>query len=216
MDGKAAVISNDLIEYVRTVGINEPDVLRRLRAETALLPNAQMQITPEQGQCLRVLLMAICAKKTLEIGVFTGYSSTLTAMTLPSDGRIVACDVSPEYTSVARRYWKEAGVESKVDLRLGPALETLRSLGEDVFDFAFIDADKSSYDAYYEYALKLVRRGGMIALDNMLWHGRVLDKDSRDPDVVAIQKLNRKICEDARVAAALVPVGDGLTIALRL
>lgn len=216
VDGKATVISEDLIEYVRTVGVNEPNVLQRLRAETAQLPNAHMQISPEQGQFLRVLLAAIGAKKTLEVGVFTGYSSTLTAMTLPADGRIVACDVSAEYTNVARRYWKEAGVEPKVDLRLGPALETLRSLDWNQFDFAFIDADKSSYDAYYECALKLVRRHGMIAFDNMLWHGRVLEKDSQDPDLLAIQKLNRKIRDDARVTAALVPVGDGITIALKL
>lgn len=217
MNGKAAALSEDLIHYVRTVGINEPDVLRRLREETARLPNAQMQITPEQGQFLRVLLTSIGAQKTLEIGVFTGYSSTLAAMSLPEDGRVVACDISKDYTNVARRYWKEAGVESKIDLRLGPALETLRTLldqehAAESFDFAFIDADKSSYDAYYEVALKLVRPGGLIALDNMLWHGSVLDEDSRDPDVLAIQALNRKIREDVRVVAALVPIGDGLTI----
>lgn len=218
MDEKALVINEALINYVRSVGVNEPDVLRRLREETARLPNAHMQITPEQGQFLSVILKAIGAKKTLEIGVFTGYSSTLTALALPAGGHIVACDISEEYTSIARRYWKEAGVEPKIELRLGPALETLRKLAAEEgapesFDFAFIDADKSSYDAYYERALQLIRPGGMIALDNMLWHGRVLDKNSRDADVLAIQALNRKIREDARVVAALVPVGDGITVA---
>ncbi|MGH9654233.1 MAG: class I SAM-dependent methyltransferase [Bryobacteraceae bacterium] len=211
-------MSEALINYVRGVGVNEPGVLRRLREETARLPNAQMQITPEQGQFLRVILKAIGAKKTLEIGVFTGYSSTLTALALPAGGRVIACDRSEEYTTIARRYWKEAGVEGKIELRLGPALETVRKLVEsekarETFDFAFIDADKSAYDAYYECALQLVRRGGIIALDNMLWHGRVLDQDSRDPDTLAIQALNRKIREDQRVVAALVPVGDGITVA---
>jgi caffeoyl-CoA O-methyltransferase len=217
VDEKAPVTSEALIDYVRRVGVTEPGVLRRLREETARLPNAQMQITPEQGQFLRVILKAIGAKKTLEIGVFTGYSSTLTALALPSDGRIVACDRSEEYTSVAQRYWKEAGVAAKIELRLGPALETVRKLVEDKtargsFDFAFIDADKSSYDAYYENALQLVRQGGMIALDNMLWHGRVLDENTRDADTLAIQALNRKIRDDERVVAALVPVGDGITV----
>lgn len=211
-------MSEALINYVRSVGVNEPGVLQRLREETARLPNAQMQITPEQGQFLGVILKAIGAKKTLEIGVFTGYSSTLTALALPADGRVIACDRSEEYTAIARRYWKEAGVEGKIELRLGPALETVRKLVEsekarETFDFAFIDADKSAYDAYYESALQLVRRGGIVALDNMLWHGRVLDEDSRDPDTLAIQALNRKIREDQRVVAALVPVGDGIRVA---
>lgn len=211
-------MSEALINYVRGVGVNEPGVLRRLREETARLPNAQMQITPEQGQFLRVILKAIGAKKTLEIGVFTGYSSTLTALALPAGGRVIACDRSEEYTTIARRYWKEAGVEGKIELRLGPALETVRKLVEsekarETFDFAFIDADKSAYDAYYELALQLVRRGGIIGLDNMLWHGRVLEENSRDPDTLAIQALNRKIREDQRVVAALVPVGDGITVA---
>lgn len=217
MNEKAPVTSEALVDYVRRVGVKEPDVLRRLREETARMPNAQMQITPEQGQFLRVILKAIGAKKTLEVGVFTGYSSTLTALALPADGRVIACDRSEEYTSVARRYWKEAGVEGKIDLRLGPALDTVRKLVEDktargTFDFAFIDADKSSYDAYYESALQLVRQGGMIALDNMLWHGRVLDENTRDADTLAIQALNRKIRDDERVVAALVPVGDGITV----
>jgi caffeoyl-CoA O-methyltransferase len=209
-----------IIEYVRSVGVNEPEVLRRLREETARYPNAQMQITPEQGQLFRVLLGAIGARKALEIGVFTGYSSTATALALPPDGQVVALDSSEEFTRMARRYWKEAGVEGKIDLRLGPAAETLQALlGEGAagtFDFAFIDADKASYDVYYELALKLVRSQGLIAIDNTLWRGEVLDGGTRDRDVVALRALNQKLHGDGRVASVLLPVGDGLTLALKL
>jgi predicted O-methyltransferase YrrM len=207
-------------EYVRAVGVNEPDVLRRLREETAGYPNAQMQISPEQGQFFRVLLAAIHARKTLEIGVFTGYSSIATALALPPDGRVVACDSSAEYTKVARRYWKEAGIEQKIDLRLGPAPETLRALLEEraaeSFDFVFIDADKTGYDLYYELSLQLVRRGGLIALDNMLRRGDVVNREIVDPDVLAIRALNQKLHQDARVFSVLLPLADGLTVALKL
>ncbi len=178
-----------------------------------------MQISPEQGQFFRVLLGAIGARRTLEVGVFTGYSSIITAMALPPDGRVVACDVSEEFTAVAKRYWKEAGVDQKIELRLAPAAETLQRLIDDgasaTFDFAFIDADKTGYDTYYEQALQLVRPGGLIALDNMLSHGRVLENESSEADVVAIQKLNEKIHKDPRVLAVLVPIADGLTLAQR-
>jgi predicted O-methyltransferase YrrM len=209
------------MNYVHAVGMNEPEVLRRLREETAGRPDAQMQITPEQGQFMRVLLAAIGAKRTLEVGVFTGYSSTVTAMALPHDGRVVACDVSKEYTDIARRYWSEAGVEHKIELRLGPALETLHKLLDEdgaggTFDYAFIDADKPAYGAYYELALKLTRRGGLITFDNMLWHGRVLEHDTRDAGVAAVQALNQKIHDDARVLAVLLPIADGMTVALKL
>ncbi|MGI9074947.1 MAG: class I SAM-dependent methyltransferase [Bryobacteraceae bacterium] len=207
-------------KYIRNWGVSEVDALRRLREETARQPQAAMQIAPEQGQFLQVLLGAIGARNTLEVGVFTGYSSTVSALALPPDGRVIACDLNQEFTSIARRYWKEAGVENKIELRLGHAAETLRALLEEhraeTFDFAFIDADKTSYDLYYELALKLIRKGGLIALDNMLWHGRVLDTHSQDPDVLAIQALNRKIHSDSRVMAVLLPVADGMTLARKL
>jgi predicted O-methyltransferase YrrM len=209
-----------LSKYIRRWGVNEVDALRRLREETALHPQAAMQIAPEQGQFLQVLLAAIGARNTLEVGVFTGYSAMVTALALPSDGRVIACDLNEEFTSVAKRYWKEAGVDHKIDLRLGLAAETLRALLEEnragTFDFAFIDADKTSYDLYYELALKLIRKDGLIALDNMLWHGSVLDTHSHDPDVLAIQALNQKIHNDSRVMAVLLPIADGMTLARKL
>jgi len=217
---KTCASSGVIGDYVRELAVNEPAVLRRLREETASHPQSQMQITPVQGQFFRVLLGAIHAKKTLEVGVFTGYSSTATAMALPEDGRLVACDMSEEFTSIARRYWREAGVERKIELRLGPALETLKALiaegAAGTFDFAFIDAEKSEYGSYYELALELIRPGGLIALDNMLWHGRVLDAQSHDPGVLAIRALNQKIHGDSRVEAVLLPFADGLTLARKI
>jgi predicted O-methyltransferase YrrM len=207
-----------LSKYVRSLGVTEIDVVRRLREETALHPHGDMQIAPEQGQFFQVLLGAIAARNTLEVGVFTGYSSLVTALALPPDGRVVACDLNEE--SMARRYWKEAGVEHKIELRLGPAAETLKTLLEEyraeTFDFAFIDADKPSYDLYYELALKLIRKGGLIALDNMLWGGRVLETQSHDSGVLAIQALNKKIHNDSRVLAVLLPIADGMTLARKL
>lgn len=206
--------------YIRTFGVSETDVLRRLREETALHPKGNMQIAPEQGQFLQVLVGAIGARNALEVGVFTGYSSIVTAMALPPDGHLVACDRSEEFTSIARRYWKEAGVEQKIELRLGPAAESLKTLLEEhraeTFDFTFIDADKCSYELYYELALELTRKCGLIAMDNTLWHGRVLDSDSQDADVLAIQRLNRKIHNDSRVQAVLLPIADGMTLARKL
>jgi predicted O-methyltransferase YrrM len=212
-------VSEDLTEYIRGVTVRESDLFRRLREETAKRPNAMMQISAEQGQFMDLLVRMIGAKRTLEVGVFTGYSSTTVALALPPDGRIIACDVSDEYTSVARRYWREAGVEHKIDLRLGPAVETLDALlsqhQADSFDFAFIDADKENYDHYYERALKLLRPGGLIAIDNVLWHGKVLDKSIQDDDTRAIRALNKKLHHDERVFLSLVPVGDGMTLALK-
>ncbi|MFL6351177.1 MAG: class I SAM-dependent methyltransferase [Bryobacteraceae bacterium] len=209
-----------LSTYVRTWGVTEVDAVRRLREETALHPQGNMQIAPEQGQFLQVLLRAMGARNTLEVGVFTGYSTTVTALALPPEGRVIACDVNDEFTSIARRYWKEAGVEHKIELRLGPAAETLRELlaqhRADTFDFAFIDADKTNYDLYFELALKLTRKGGLIAIDNTLWHGRVLQPHSRDADVLAIQALNRKLHNDSRVLPVLLPIADGMTLALKL
>jgi predicted O-methyltransferase YrrM len=205
--------------YLVNTSVRETDVARRLREETQKLPQAQMQIGPDQGQFLQLLVQLIQAKKTLEVGVFTGYSSLWVATGLPDHGRVVACDVSEEYTSIARRYWKEAGVDHKIDLQLRPALETLDKLlvsgGAETFDFAFIDADKSNYDNYYERILRLVRRGGVVAIDNTIWSGRVANPEETDSDTVAIRKLNEKLHRDERVALSMLTVGDGLTLAMR-
>ena len=211
--------SREIVDYVRSVTVQEPPVLVHCREETASHPRAVMQIAAEQGQLFRVLLAALNAKKTLEIGVFTGYSSTVTALALPADGRVIACDISDEYTREARRYWKEAGVTDKIELRLGPAAQTLEQLHHEghagTFDFAFIDADKTGYDRYYELSLPLVRQGGMIMFDNMLRGGRVLNRDTGDPDIQAIQDLNVKLGRDPRVVVALLAVADGITLAVK-
>ena len=206
-------------QYLVKTSVRETDVARRLREETQQLPMAQMQIGPDQGQFLQLLVQLIRAQKTLEVGVFTGYSALWVAAALPDEGKIVACDVSEEYTAVARRYWKEAGVDHKIDLRLRPALETLDELlaqgGASTFDFAFIDADKSNYDNYYERALQLIRTGGLIAVDNTIWSGRVADPNESDTDTIAIRKLNEKLHRDERVALSMLTVGDGLTLAMK-
>ncbi len=212
-------VAEDITKYIQSVTLREPEVLKRLREETAKLPNAIMQISPEQGQFMGMLIRLLGAKLTLEVGVFTGYSSIAVALALPEDGRIVACDVNEEYTSVAQRYWREAGVDHKIGLRLAPAVETLdRLLAEGksgAFDFAFIDADKENYDGYYERALKLLRPGGLIAVDNVLWHGKVLDESVQDADTRAIRALNEKLYKDERVWVSLLPIGDGMTLACK-
>lgn len=206
-----------LYAYLVKTTLREPPLLERLRHETATLPAGRMQISPEQGQLMALLVELIGARRTLEVGVFTGYSSTVVALSLPSDGKIVACDVSDEWTGIARRYWREAGVESKIDLHVRPALETLDALiaaGESgSFDFAFIDADKPGYDAYYERSLQLVRTGGLIAIDNTLWSGAVADPSDTSDSTRALRALNQKIAKDPRVTASLVPIGDGLYLA---
>ncbi|HEU0140734.1 MAG TPA: class I SAM-dependent methyltransferase [Bryobacteraceae bacterium] len=205
--------------YIQDVSRREPDLLRRVREETARLPEAHMQITPEQGQFLGLLVRLLEATQVLEVGVFTGYSSLSLALALPDHGRIVACDRSEEFTSMARRYWREAGVEHKIDLRLGPALDTLDGLLSErrkgTFDLAFIDADKQNYDNYYERALLLIRPGGLIAIDNVLWHGVVIDETTNDDSTIAIRTFNRKIHQDDRVWVSMVPIGDGLTLVLK-
>jgi predicted O-methyltransferase YrrM len=219
MSSEHLEISGDLWEYIRLVSLREPDVLRRLREETAPLPQAMMQISPEQGQLMSLLVRLLGARRTLEIGVFTGYSSTAVALALPAGGKIIACDVSEEWTAIARRYWREAGVAEKIDLRLRPALETLDALlaaGEaGAFDFAFIDADKSNYLNYYEGCLRLLRPGGLIAVDNVLWHGAVIDAAKKDEDTLAIREFNQRLSRDERVWLSLLPVSDGLTLALK-
>lgn len=203
--------------YVSETLVKETPLQRRLREETARLPMGMMQIGADQGAFLALLVRLIGARRTLEIGTFTGYSALTVASALPADGKLIACDVSEEWTSIGRRYWREAELENRIDLRLGPAAETLRSLlaaGEaGRFDFAFIDADKSNYDTYYELSLQLLRPNGLIAIDNVLWSGSVLDEKKRDADTTALRALNLKVRDDARVESVLLTVGDGLTLA---
>lgn len=219
MSNRTLSVNDRLYDYLTAHSLRESDVLKRLRAETARLPMARMQIAPEQGQFMALLVRLLGARKTLEVGVFTGYSSLCVAQALPPGGKHVACDVSEEWTSIGRRYWQEAGVAEKIDLRLAPALATLDALlaegQEGSFDFAFIDADKLSYDAYYERALRLVRPGGLIAIDNVLWGGSVADPSDQDEDTRAIRALNDKIHQDDRVEMSLLPLGDGLTLAMK-
>lgn len=206
-------------EYLIRNSLREPEVMRRLREETAKLPRASMQIAPEHGQFMGLLLELTGARRTIEVGVFTGYSALAAALALPADGRIVACDVSEEYTAVARRYWKEAGVDHMIDLRLRPAVETLRELIEDgqqgSYDFVFIDADKTSYDSYYEFGLELARPGGLIMIDNVLWSGRVADEREQDADTLALRALNKKLHADSRITLSMLPVSDGVTLAVK-
>jgi len=212
-------ITDSLWEYMRSVTLREPELLRRLREETAPDPNSSFQISAEQGQFMALLMHLIGARRTIEIGVYTGYSALAVALALPEDGRIVACDINPEWTSVARRYWREAGVDHKIDLRLAPALVTLDHLIEsglgNQFDFVFIDADKTNYANYYERALVLLRRGGLIGVDNVLWYGRVIDASFDDPDTRAIRAFNAQLKNDDRVWLSMLPVRDGLTLACK-
>jgi caffeoyl-CoA O-methyltransferase len=213
---RSTFLSHGIEGYIVDATVREHPLLAELRHETAPMRGAGMQIGSDQGQFMGLLARAIGAKRYLEIGVFTGYSSLAMALALPEDARIVACDVSPEYTAVARRYWQRAGVQKKIDLRLGPALETLDAMiaaGEEPFDVAFVDADKEHYDGYYERCLKLVRRGGLILLDNMLWEGLVIDPSVHDEETEAIRALNRKAGRDERVDVSLLSLGDGVLIA---
>ena len=216
-----AIRLNDATEaYLRRVSVRESDVQRRLRAETASLDHAGMQIGPEQGQLMRFLAGLIGARYAIEIGVFTGYSALSVALALPEDGQLIACDVSEEWTSIARRYWSEAGVGPKILLSLGPALDTLEGLIRNgrggTFDFAFIDADKASYDQYYERCLVLLRPGGLVLADNVLWSGKVADERDNSDDTLALRAFNAKLRDDARIELCMLPVGDGLTIARKL
>jgi caffeoyl-CoA O-methyltransferase len=212
-------IGNELWEYMRRVTLREPAILQRLREETAHLPNSNFQISAEQGQFMGLLMHLIGACRTIEVGVYTGYSALSVALALPNDGRVIACDINEEWTSVGRRYWREAGVDGKIDLRLGPALATLDTLiasGQaKQYDFVFIDADKTNYANYYERALVLLRSGGLIAVDNVLWSGRVIDASFDDPDTRAIRAFNERILNDDRVWLSMLPVRDGLTLACK-
>jgi predicted O-methyltransferase YrrM len=211
-------LTEALQRYVTAHGSRETAVQKRLRAETLKQPMAQMQIGAEQGALLQILARLLGARRCIEIGTFTGYSALAVAMVLPPNGRIVCCDISEEWTSIARRYWKLAKVDRKIDLRLAPALRTLDELvrkEKTKYDFAFIDADKANYQNYFERCLKLLRPGGLIAIDNTLWSGRVLDKGSAEKDTRAIQAFNRSLQRDPRVDVALLTVGDGLSLALK-
>lgn len=212
--------TKNLYSYLLSVGVRDSEILQQLREENAQHPRSVMQIAPEQGQFMGLLVQLLGVKKALEVGVFTGYSSLIVAMALPADGQLIACDISDEYTTIARKYWEKAGVAHKVDLRIAPALDTLdRLIAEghsNSFDFAFIDADKSNYDNYYERALQLVRAGGLIAVDNVLWSGRVAEPtEKQDNRTKRIHALNQKIHSDERVSMSLVPIADGLMLAMK-
>ncbi len=217
MSKRSIGLSAKLNDYILSVTLREPEVLRQLREETAALPGAGMQVAPEQGQFMALMAKLINAKQYLEIGTFTGYSTLAVALALPFEGRITACDINPDTTAVAQRYWAAAGVAGKIDLRLAPALETLdRLIGQGQagrFDLAFIDADKENYDGYYERVLRLVRPGGLVMLDNVLWGGDVADPRKTDADTKALRTLNTKLHGDERVDLSMLPLADGLTLA---
>lgn len=221
MSNRTIGLSDEIYRYLLQHSLREPELLRRLREETTRMTRwANMQIAPEQGQFMGLLVQLIGARRALEVGTFTGYSALSVMLAMPRDGRLVACDLSKEFTDVARRYWAEAGLADRIELRLQPALNTLDELiaggAADSFDFAFIDADKENYDGYYERALKLLRPGGLLAIDNVLWNGSVADPTIHDADTNAIRALNDKVAKDRRVAISMVPIGDGLTLARKL
>ena len=217
MTNKTLGLPDDVHDYLLRFGVREPEVLRRLRAETAKMPMAQMQIAPEQGAFMGWLVETLGVRKALELGTFTGYSSLAVALAMPDDGRIVCLDVSQEYTDVARRYWGEAGVDHKVELRLAPGLESLAALKaeghSESFDFAFLDADKEPYPDYYEAILDLLRPGGILLVDNVFAGGKVAEDGSDSGQVRAIRTLNERVIRDERVSALILPIADGVTLA---
>ena len=220
MSSNTIVLDQKLREYLLNTSLKEPKVLINLREETSRLDEFQMQISPEQGSFLSFLIGLINAKLTLDIGVFTGYSALVVALELPQDGYVTACDTSEEWTDIAKKYWRMAKVEDKINLHIAPAMETLDKLLADgyqeKYDFSFIDADKINYQHYFERSLSLVRKGGLIAIDNVLWGGRVLDKHDTEPATRAIRKFNKKLYQDQRVSISMIPIGDGLTLARKL
>ena len=217
MSTKTILMDDQLLEYLRQNSVREPDVLQELREETQKLSNSGMQISPEQGQLMAMLVKLVNARKIVEIGTFTGYSSTVMALAMPEDSQLIAFDISEEYTRTARIFWKKAGVDQQVKLVLGNAKESLKDFlqaGEqESVDLAFIDADKSSYAEYYECCLKLIRPGGLILVDNVLWSGQVADASNHDKDTEALRIFNAALSSDQRVDLCMVPIGDGLTIA---
>ncbi len=214
MAGRAPFLPEKIARYVQEHSVREPAILRELRAATASVPGSGMQIGADQGQFMALLVQAIGARRCLEIGTYTGYSALAVALALPEEGRVTCCDINAEWTAIAQRYWKKAGMDHKIELHLAPALETLKKL-RGPFDFAFIDADKGNYANYYERCLELVRRGGIIAVDNTLWSGWVADAKQRDADTRALRAFNDRLHRDERVALSLLPLGDGVTLALK-
>ena len=219
MSSSTIGLNDNLRKYLLDVSCRESKTLKDLREETSSLKESQMQISPEQGSFLSILVNIIGAKKTLDIGVFTGYSSLVVASQLPSDGCVTACDTNIEWTDIAKKYWKLAGVEKKINLVLDPAKKTLDRLltdgAESTYDFSFIDADKINYQIYFERSLKLLRVGGVIAIDNVLWGGKVLDNNDNDPATRSIRLFNQKLFADERVSISMLPIGDGLTLAIK-
>ena len=219
MSSKTLGISDSLNSYIQNTCVKESDSLKALRIETSTLDMHMMQISPEQGQFMSLLVNLIGAKRILEVGVFTGYSSICLAQDLPDDGKLIACDVSEEWTSIAKKYWDLSGVENKIDLKIAPAIETLNQLKNqgfnDSFDMAFIDADKLNYIEYYNKCLELVRPGGLILVDNTLWSGSVADVSNQTEDTKVIRQLNEIIANDERVKSSLITIGDGLTLAYK-
>jgi predicted O-methyltransferase YrrM len=219
MSKQTTGLAETLADYIQSISLREPDILKQLREETAKLSMARMQISPEQGQLMALLVQLMGAKKTLEIGVFTGYSALAVALALPVDGKLIACEISEEYTAIAKDFWGRAGVSEKIDLRIAPALETLEKLiteGEaESFDLAFIDADKRNYENYYERVLTLLRPGGLILIDNVLWSGKVVDPTITDKQTQAIREFNQKLHQDSRISLSVVAIADGLTLALK-
>ncbi len=219
MSSSTIGLVDELRKYMLDVSFRDDEILKQLRKETLKLKEAQMQISPEQGAFLSILIKLLNAKKTLDIGVFTGYSALVVARELPDDGLVVACDTSIEWTSIAKKYWKLAGVDNKVNLSLAPAKKTLEELIEDgqgaTYDFSFIDADKINYQSYYENSLILIKRGGIIAIDNVLWSGKVIDENDFEPATRAIRLFNEKLYQDNRVSISMIPIGDGLTLAYK-
>ncbi len=219
MSSRNNYIEEHIYDYILDTSLRDAPLLERLRGETAKMPMGGMQISPDQGQFMALVVKLIGARRILEVGTFTGYSSLVMAQALPADGGIVACDVSEEFTAFARRYWAEAGVEGKIDLRIGPATETLSQMvaegASGSFDIAFIDADKPNYATYYERSLELVRSGGLIMIDNVLWGGRPADASEQEEATLAIRALNASLHDDERVDPSLLSIGDGLTLARR-
>lgn len=219
MANRTVQLNDELHAYLLGISLREPKILNDLRKETAQLDMSIMQIAPEQGQFMSLLMQLTGARRAIEIGVFTGYSTLCMAMPMPADGKIIACDINREWTGMAQRYWQQAGQADKIELHLAPANETLTSLLENgqagSFDFAFIDADKPNYRNYYEACLQLVRPGGLIAIDNVLWGGSVIDENDQSEDTCAIRELNTLLQDDARVDISMLPVGDGLTLAMK-
>ncbi len=216
MSTRTLPLDDQLHRYLQSVSVREPHIFERCRLETAELPMCSMQISPEQGQFMNLLLRVMGAKNAIELGSFTGYSGLWLASALPEKGRLVACDINEEWVCQARRYWQEAGLMNRIEIRLGDASDTLIDLIEkgsaDHFDFIFVDADKANYDRYYELSLKLLRPGGVVAIDNVLWDGKVADNAIQDPDTSAIRQLNEKLVDDDRIDLSMIPIGDGLSL----